>query len=137
MGAEHVDFKGIIRRSLASFSAELSTGAADLVAWRGIFTRMRDLILAEDATAEQVDVFMAAIGRAVDCGVGDDLSAAERAALHDVLWAVFHRHAIPPATGLAPRADFLKHVNFKMLREAWSQQSHKRVKRSSGRRRQT
>jgi SAM-dependent MidA family methyltransferase len=133
--ADHIDFEGIIARSLTPFSAELSAGAADVPIWRDVFTRMRDLVLDEHATPEQADTFMAAIGRAVDYGLGVDLGAAERAALHDVLWAVFHRHAMPPGGGLAPRADFLKHVNFKALREAWGQKSAKPMRRSPARQR--
>jgi hypothetical protein len=107
-----IDFSQIFGEAMARFQREVSTGHAELTRWRDLFRHMHELLVEHDATPQQCEAFRIVIRQAMDRARGQELSDSERAALLNVLWAVFSRHAFLPDFGLTPRSDFLRHVVF-------------------------
>ena len=107
-----VDYEQILKDSLAPFQRELSTGRVSMRHWVAIVTAMHGRLLEENATPRQYDAFRIGMSRAIDGARGPHLSEAERAALLDVLWAIFYGHAMPTLCRLTPRTVFLERVEF-------------------------
>ena len=106
-----IAFGQIIAETIAPLAA-LDASAIDLTEWRSLFARMHFRLEADGATSDQCLTFMIAITQAIDRAPALELTDAERRALRDVLWSVFCAHPKRPYPPVAPRAAFLRHVNF-------------------------
>jgi hypothetical protein len=105
------NFKQIFADATARFrNGELYAGAGSLTIWGDVFAAMRAGL--KDASPEQCQQFMNAISQAIDNAADKQLTHDERVALHDVLSSAFDRMPRAFPIGLAPKANFLRHVSF-------------------------
>lgn len=87
-------------------------GAAATGSWDGVFQQMRNRVVAADATPEEEMIFRNAILNGIDTAFDNELSDREREALRHLVLTAFDGIARMYSAGLAPKAQFLNHVEF-------------------------
>jgi hypothetical protein len=107
------DFQIVLRTEAAryttgdGFVGVLSTGT-----WSDLFTRLRNRLQADSATADELLAFRDAILAAINSAPEADLDIREKEALRSILLTTFDGVARMYLATVAPKGQFLRNVQF-------------------------
>ena len=107
------DFDNVLRTEAALYTTgDGFHGVLGTDVWSDLFVRMRNRLIADNATADELLAFRNAILVAIDAASEADLSANDKDALRNILQTTFDGVARMYVTTVSPKAQFLRNVQF-------------------------